>query len=407
MAVFTYKASGGGSEVTGAIAADTPMQARELLRERGLVVRQIADYAPTRRQRWRGGRGENRPRRAGGARHQSTTFIRELSTLLGVGVPMLEALQTLSRQHKGRFHAAIVLLRDRVASGGSLAAAMREQPGVFDDLCASITEVGEDAGTLELSLERLADFRERSEQIKGRIGTALIYPAIVSVVAVFCSIFLMTFVVPKILQPLIEQGLPLPWPTRVVKGLSDAALGWWWVIAPAMIALLVALTLALRTEAGRLRRDRLALGAPILGDLVRKQAIVRIAVVLGTLLKSGIVFVRALQITQRTTTNRVMREALVKCEAAIVAGGEIADALEQTRAFPPMVVQVFALGQQSGRLEEMLERLAGSYDREVTSAAQRFAAAIEPLLIVLLALVVLFIVMATILPILEAGNAIQ
>jgi type II secretory pathway component PulF len=129
--------------------------------------------------------------------------------------------------------------------------------------------------------------------------------------------------------------------------------------------------------------------------------------VLATLLKSGVVFVRALQIARRTVGNRVLRDALHQCEAAITAGGEIADALEHTRAFPPMVVQVFALGQQSGRLEEMLDRLANAYDREVSSAATRLAAVIEPVLIVILALVVLFIVMATVLPILEAGNAIQ
>ncbi len=340
-------------------------------------------------------------------RHESTTFIRELSTLLGVGVPLLEALETIARQHTGRFHTAVVLLRDRVASGASLATAMREQPGVFDDLCLNITEVGEDAGTLDASLERLAEFRERSEQIKGRVSTALIYPAIVSTIAVFSSIFLMTFVVPKILEPLIEQGLPLPLPTRVVKGLSDFVLAWGWLVGLLAIGMIASFTALVRRENGRRRWHRLLLRLPLLGELIRKQAIVRIAVVLTTLLKSGVVFVRALQIAQRTTTNLVLKDALKRCEIAITAGGEIAEALEETGAFPPMVVQIFSLGQQSGRLEEMLDRLATAYDREVSSAAQRLAAVIEPALIVFLALIVLFIVMATVLPILEAGNAIQ
>src|SRR5206468_1608505 len=135
--------------------------------------------------------------------------------------------------------------------------------------------------------------------------------------------------------------------------------------------------------------------------------IVRIAVVLGTLLKSGIVFVRALQIAQRTTSNRVLREALQRCEAAINAGGDIGDALAQTAAFPPMVVQVFSLGQQSGKLEEMLDRLAAAYESQVDTAAKRLAAILEPALVVVLALFVLFIVLATVLPILEVGNAIQ
>ena len=132
-----------------------------------------------------------------------------------------------------------------------------------------------------------------------------------------------------------------------------------------------------------------------------------ICVVIGTLLKSGVVFVRAVQIAQRTTANRVLREALVECERAINAGGDIGQAIERTGAFPPMVVQVFAVGQQSGRLEEMLDRLAETYDQQVSTAAVRLTAVLEPLLIIALALVVLFIVLATVLPILEAGNAIQ
>jgi type II secretory pathway component PulF len=284
---------------------------------------------------------------------------------------------------------------------------MSEQPRVFDELCVNITEVGEDAGTLDASLDRLADFRERSEQLRGKIGTALIYPAIVSTVAIFASIFLMTFVVPKILQPLLEQGLPLPFPTRVVKGASDFVLGWWWALLIGAAVIMGAFALSKKTETGRRRWHSLLLRLPLLGDLVRKQAIVHICVVLSTLLRSGVVFVRALQISQRTTGNLVLRDALRKCEVAVSAGGDIGAALEETHAFPPLVIQIFALGQQSGRLEEMLERLANDYEKQVSSAAQRLTAVLEPALIIVLALFVLFIVMATVLPILEAGNAIQ
>jgi type II secretory pathway component PulF len=406
MAVFTYKAiDPTRDDVTGTIAADTPRQARDLLRDRGLIVRDIADYAVAPASRHARSLRSIRPRR--GARQQTTTFIRELATLLGVGVPLLEALQTIARQHPARLRNGIMLLRDRVAAGASLAAAMGEQPRIFDELCVNLTEVGEDAGTLDTSLERLAEFCERSDQLRNRVGTALIYPAIVSLLAVFSSVFLMTFVVPKILEPLVEQGLPLPLPTRIVKGTSDFLLDWWWLIATAFALVIAACTILLRSERGRRAWDRAVLRLPLLGDLVRKQAIVTIAVVLGTLLRSGIVFVRALQIAQRTTGNRVLRDALSRCEIAITAGGDIGDALEQTRAFPPMVVQIFALGQQSGRLEEMLDRLAVAYEQQVNTAAQRLAAVLEPLLIVLLALLVLFIVLATVLPILEVGNAIQ
>jgi general secretion pathway protein F len=398
MAVFAYRAVASGSPSSGTIAADTPRQARDLLRERGLVVTEIEDYRGGVKKRVRGRKS---------SRYQGTLFIRELATLLGVGVPLLEALGTLAEQYRGRMAGTILLLRDRVAGGSSLAGAMREQADVFDDLAVSITAVGEDAGTLETSLERLAEFRERSQQFRGRIANALIYPAIVLTMAMVASLFLMTFVVPRILEPLIEQGQALPWPTRVVKGASDFVLGWWWALGIALVACVGALGATFRSEGGRRWWDGFVLRLPMLGELVRKQAIVRIAVVLGTLLKSGIVFVRALQITQATTKNVVLKDALARCERAVGAGGDIGDALRDTGAFPGTVVQVFSIGQQSGRMEEMLDRLANAYDQQVNSAAQRLTAVLEPLLIVMLAMVVLFLVMATVLPILEAGNAIQ
>ncbi len=403
MAVFTYKASDArAGEMTGTIAADTPRQARDILRQRGLVVKDLAEE--------RGGGARSvavKRRRARGSRYQSTVFIRELSTLLAVGVPLLEALETIARQHGGAFNASILLLKDRVAAGSSLAGAMREQPEVFDDLCVNITEVGEDAGTLDSSLERLAEFRERSQQLKGKVSTALIYPGIVLTTALLATTFLMTFVVPKILEPLIEQGQPLPFPTRVVKGTSDFLLAWGWLVVLGVLGIIAVCAALLRTPAGRMWWHRMVLRLPMLGDLVRKQAIVRIAIVISTLLKSGIVFIRALEIAQRTTRNRVIRGALERGEKAISAGEDIAAALEATGAFPPMVVQVFALGQQSGRLEEMLDRLAVNYDQQVNTAANRMTAILEPILIILLAMFVLFIVLATVLPILEAGNAIQ
>jgi type II secretory pathway component PulF len=406
MAVYTYQASNGASDriIDGTIAADTPRQARDELRDRGLVVRDLSEVraatgAITSRKR--------RPRVRRSQRAQLTTFFQELSTLLEVGVPLFEALDTLAAQQRRSFQSVILLLRDRVASGASLAAAMREQPGVFDELSINMTEVGEDAGTLDASLARLAGFLERSDQLRDRVGTALIYPAIVTTVAVAAAVFLMTFVVPRILEPLIQQGLPLPWPTRVVKGVSDFALTWWPLIL-GTVAAIVAITAALlRTDRGRRRWHHLLLRLPLIGEMVRKQELVRVAVVLSTLLRSGIVLVRALQIGQRSTRNLILRDALRDCESAVSAGGDVTESLRRSGVFPPVAVQVFALGQESGRLEEMLDRLAVTYERQLAAAAQRLAAVLEPAIIVLLALGVLFLVMATILPILEAGNAIQ
>ncbi len=403
MAVFSYKALDGRYLPTsGTIAADTPRQARDMLRARGFLIEQVDPQQASRKiNSWN--------RLGAGRRDAAKTgqFVRQLSTLLSVGSPLLEAIDTLANQNRGSFRKVLLLLRDKVAAGTSLADAMNQQPAVFDELCVNLVRVGENSGTLDATLHRLAAFKERSRQFKGKLTTALLYPGIVLTAAVGISLFLMTFVVPNLLAPLLEQGRPLPLPTRLVKGLSDLLLSdGWWIAICAFVAVAL-FTAALRTHRGRLLWDSALLRMPLFGDLARKQAIVRIAVVMSTLLRSGVVFVRAMEIAQKTTANRIMRTALMQCETAVSAGGDIAAALEKTKAFPPLVVHLFALGQQSGRLEDMLSELAEAYDAEVMTAAQRLAAILEPALILVLAAMVLCIVLATMLPILEAGDVLQ
>jgi general secretion pathway protein F len=401
MAVFEYKGIDlAASAVTGTIVADTPRQARDRLRERGLTIQQVRQQKAVEKRQFQ----LRSPAGRGGWR--VTAFVRELATLLGVGIPLLEAIDTIARQYKGSFAASMLLLRDRVSSGASLAEAMRDQPAVFDELTVQIAEVGENAGNLDEVLERLAEFKERSAALKNRIGTALLYPAIVLMMALGVSLFLMSFVVPQLLSGLLEAGRPLPLSTRIVKGGSDLLLAWWWLLLLSAGGLGLAVTMLLRTERGSMFWHRLQLRIPIVGELIRKQAIVRIAIVTATLLRSGIVFVKAIQIAQRSCRNKVLKDALHRCEQAVSSGRDIAVALEATGAFPPMVVQIFATGQQSGRLEEMLERLAKDYDQQVALASQRLAAVLEPLLILFLVLVVGLIAFATVLPILEAGNVL-
>ena len=405
MAVYSYKAFEGASPVNGTVAADSPRAARDALRDRGLTIQHVA--AERNERAASAGISLRLPTLS--TRTQSArvaAFTRELSTLLAVGIPLLEALDTLHRQHKGAFADALLRLRDRVAGGVSLADAMAEQPGLFDELSTSMVRVGESAGTLELVLEQLADFKERSAALRNRITTALIYPAIVALMAVAVSIFLMTFVVPQLLAGLLEAGRPLPFATRVVKGLSDGLLQWWWLLLLVSFSTVVGVVLALRTPAGLLRLHRLQLRIPLLGELVRKQAITRVSVVMASLLRSGIVFDHAVRIAAGATPNLVLRDALLRVEQAVTGGRDISLAIEQTRAFPPLVVQVFSVGQDSGRLEEMLDRLARDYDAQVALAAGRFTAVLEPILILFLVFIVGFIAFATVLPILEAGNVL-
>jgi general secretion pathway protein F len=401
LAVYSYKAfDAAAAEVTasvlqGTIAADTPRQARDLLRQRGLTVEDLCAVQARKASRFTGRRRDQ---------YKATSFIRELSTLLAVGTPLTESLETISRQHKGSFRSTLLLLRERVAAGSGLAAAMSEQPAVFDELCVNLIEVGEDSGTLDESLDRLARFRERRDQIRGKLGTALLYPCMVLFTAVGVSIFLMTYVVPNILEPLVEEGRPLPLPTRIVKGISDFLVQWGWLAAIAVLVVTGLWIALLRTKKGRWLWDSLVLHLPLIGPMVTKAAVVRIAIVVETLLGSGVVFVRAIQVAARSTRNVVLREALSRCEAEVSAGRDIAPALEAAKAFPPLVIQVFSVGQQSGRREEMLQRLAKDYDEQVAAAAQRFTSLLEPVLILLLATIVATVALATMLPILEAGN---
>lgn len=402
MAVYQYVAAADGEAgaIRGLITADSPRQARDQLRGRGLVIRDVVEQAPA--------KGNSPLARYLTARQAGkvTGFLQELATLLGAGVPLLEALGTISRQHAGRFQQAILLLRDHVAAGGGLAEAMGQQPLLFDALCRNIVEVGENAGTLDVAMERLVAYRRRVSVMTNRVGSALIYPAIVLSVALLLSVFMMTFVMPQIIGVLEQSGNALPLATVIVKQVSDVLIGWWWLLMLIAAAACAAVTAVLRSDRGGLAWHRMQLRLPVLGDLIRKQAIGRLSMVLATLLKSDLPFVRAVRIARRTVGNRVLQEALEACEQAVFAGRDISQALERTQAFPPLVVQVFAVGQASGRLETMLEDLARDYDTQVEIASNRLTALLEPLMMILLAITVGFIAFATILPILEAGDVL-
>ena len=304
------------------------------------------------------------------------------------------------------FKAVIQGLTDCISAGTSLAEAMDQHPVWFDELCVNIVRVGENTGSLEGALKRLADFKEKTQELRSRVITALLYPAVVFIMGLAVTVFLMTFVVPNLLKALSEAGKELPLVTRIVKAASDVLVGWWWAILIGAACFVLLFRVVLRTEWGRFSFDRLALGFPMLGDLNRKENISRIAVVMAALLRSGLQFVEAIRITKRTIRNSVYRRAMADYERAVTAGSDVAEPLKASGVFSPMVVQMLAVGQESGELEDLLEQLAEAYDREVDTATRRLTSLLEPLLIVLLAILVGFIILATILPILEASNVL-
>lgn len=397
MAVFAYKAAGA---VSGTITADSPRQARDQLRSRGITVHDIVRQSPAAQFTWW-------PLKRRG-RHASKLgdTIRELATLLGAGIPLLESLDALANQHRGSYRTTLLAVREQVAAGSGLAEAMREQRHVFDDLCVQMVAVGEDSGTLDVVLDQLADFSERYQQFKDKVISSLLYPMLVLAMSVGVGMFLMTVVVPMLLDNLLAAGQPLPWPTRILKAMSDTVRGHGWWLGLLAIGLAALLAAMLRTERGKLLWHRLLLRLPLFGMMARKQEIARVALVVSTLMKSGIVFLQALETAAATTKNRVIGQALLRGRDAVQAGRDIGEALTATGVFPQLAIQIFTVGQQTGKLEEMLERLSANYERQVNSLATRLATALEPVLIVFLSLFVGFILFATILPILEAGNVL-
>jgi type II secretory pathway component PulF len=390
-----------GSSAKGTITADTPRQARDLLRTQGISVRKLSDTAvQSTSKRWFTFGTRSLQTQWTGATH-------ELAMLLHAGIPLLDGLDTIARQQTGAFQTILLGVRDRVAGGAGFAEALADRPDVFDAASIHLVEVGENAGNLEHVLEQLANFKLQMMETKDQVMTTLIYPAFLVVFGSGASIFLMTYVMPPLLENLMDTLKELPWPTRVVKGISDLLLNYGLLLAVTLIAMVVAIVAYIRTDSGQLAWHRSLLRLPLIGPMMAKQGVSRIAMIVGTLLRSGIVLTSAFDLAAKSTDNRVLRDALKECGKRMGAGEDVAEALERSGVFPPLAVRVFAVGQESGRLEEMLERLARDYDRQVSIAAKRFTALLEPVLIVVMAVFVGFLLFATILPILEAGRAVQ
>jgi type II secretory pathway component PulF len=387
--------------VRGTVAADTPRQARDQLRGQGVRVRRLAECQTKSRGSWLPQFSMR------SAKTQWATAVHELAMLLHAGIPMLDALDTLAEQNSGSFRTAMLGVRDRVAAGSSLAEALRERPDLFDDASIHMVEVGENSGTLDSVLTQLADFKRKQLQLKDSITTAIAYPAFLVCFGTAAGVFLMTAVLPPLLENLQETMDELPFPTRVAKTLSDALISYGWllmILAAAAVALAV---WALRTKRGKQIWHRTMLKLPLIGPMVIKQGVSRIAMIIATLSRSGVELTRAVELAENSTSNVVFKDALHQCGERIAAGEEVAGALQQSEAFPPLAVRVFSVGQESGKLDEMLFRLADDYDGQVATMSARLTALLEPVLILVLAVMVGFLLLATILPILEAGNVMQ
>jgi type IV pilus assembly protein PilC len=330
-----------------------------------------------------------------------TTFTRQLATLVDAGLPLLRGLRVLERQERNvNLREIIGKLALAIEGGSTFSEGLAQHPKVFNKLFVNMVKAGELGGVLEVVLSRLSDFMEKAQKIKGKVIAAMFYPAAVMCVATAILTVLMVVVVPKFKEIFKDMmgGKGLPGFTQFILGISDMIANHFIISVGCAVAFVVLLNLALRTKPGRRLFDRFRLSVPVVGEVIRKVAISRFTRTLGTLVSSGVPILQALTIVKETSGNVIIGAAVHSVHESVKEGETIAAPLEASRVFPPMVVSMVDVGEQTGALPEMLMRIADNYDEEVDNAVSAMTSLLEPIMIVFLAVVVGSIVIALFLP---------
>ncbi|HEX8692947.1 MAG TPA: type II secretion system F family protein [Longimicrobium sp.] len=335
-------------------------------------------------------------------------FTRQFATMINAGLPLVQSLSILAEQTENKAFRKIIeqVLQD-IQAGQTLADAMRKHPKIYTELYVNMVAAGEAGGILDTILLRLAVFLEKNDALIRKIKGAMTYPAVMLFVVIGCTTVLLWKVVPVFAEMFAGAGLELPAPTRVVLAISNFLQSYIWLMILGMIAGVFALRQYYKTDQGQLQIDRLLLRLPVLGNLFRKSAVSRFTRTLGTLVSSGVSILEGLQITARTAGNRVVHDAVMKSRASIAGGATIADPLKASGVFPPMVVQMINVGEQTGGLDEMLSKIADFYDDEVDAAVSALTSILEPIMIVVMGIVIGGIVVAMYLPMFDMINAVQ
>jgi len=335
-------------------------------------------------------------------------ITRQFATMINAGLPLVQALQILAKQTTNpSIRDTVEKVVFEVESGRTLADALKDHPKLFSQLYVNMVAAGEAGGILDTILLRLATFLEKSEALARKVKGAMIYPAVVLTVAVGAIVILLLFVIPTFQTMFASFNQKLPLPTRIVIGLSDFLQGYWiWMLIGGIGGGFL-FRRWIATSSGRLIFDRLVLRLPVLGSLVRRTAVARFTRTLGTLLSSGVSILEGLEITARTAGNRVIHDAVMGSRASIAGGESIAEPLRQSGVFPPMVTQMINVGEETGDLDGMLNKIADFYDEEVDVAVENLLKALEPALIVILGTIVGGMIVAMYLPIFGMVSAVQ
>jgi type IV pilus assembly protein PilC len=335
-------------------------------------------------------------------------FTRQFATMINAGLPLVQALDILAKQSENPALKEVTrqVVFD-VESGHTVADALRKHPKAFSDLYTNMVAAGEAGGILDTILLRLAVFLEKNDALVRKVKGAMIYPGVILSVAVIAIGVLLLFVIPVFKEMFASVGMALPVPTRVVIGLSEFLQGYWYMVVGGLVAAVWLTKRYYNTNNGRKTIDGLLLKFPILGDVLRKSAVSRFTRTLGTLISSGVSILEGLEITAKTAGNRIIQDAIMESRASIAGGESIAAPLQKSQVFPPMVISMIAVGEQTGGLDEMLSKIADFYDEEVDAAVSGLLSMMEPVMIVFLGVVVGGMVVSMYLPIFDMMNAVQ
>ncbi len=410
MPIFEYKAfDRSGGQRGGIIDADSPRDARTKLRGDGVHVVDIRLMGS----KGSGGKDDPKSGKAAAPRFsmrrvdpgELNMATRQLGTLLKAGITIADALKALIDQVDSRdFERVFRDVREKVTQGETLGEAFSHHPNYFSDLYVNMVKAGEASGHLDEILGRLSEFLTKQNRLKNKVTSALTYPIVMIIVGVLVVAVLMTVVVPNLTQLFSKVGKALPAATEILIAVSKFFEKFWWTLPVGCFLLWALRRATLATADGRLRYDRLMMRFPVVGDLIRKSAINRFARTMSILLKSGIPVLEALTIVKDVVQNAVISKTLGEVHDSIVEGSDIATPLQASGVFPSMVGYMIATGEQSGQLEDILTKISEAYDEEVEVATQRLTAVLEPAIIVVLACIVGFVVLAIVLPLLQMGS---
>lgn len=337
-----------------------------------------------------------------------SSMTRQLSTLLNAGIPLLSSLEALVKQATNPLLKKILAeIKESVNEGNGLSFSLGKYPKYFSQIYINMVHAGEASGSLDLVLERLSDFSENQEALKGRIRAALAYPIIMLIIGVLALMLLVTFVVPKFVDVFNEMEATLPIPTLIVMGASNLLKSYWWAVLSVIIVIIYSLKQFKKTERGSRMWDKIKLSAPVFGVINIKMAMARFGRTLGSLTQSGIPLMSSLQIVRNIFNNSFFTDVIDNAMDEIQAGKSLAVPLSRNKWVPPVVIQMVGVGEHSGELEKMLNKIADIYEREVESQVNMLTSMLEPIMILIMAVIVGFIAFSIVLPILEMSQIVH